>query len=204
MGEGKIFDYLIDEFKLTREFQQVYMERYNDSIRFIDKLLEIKDKGARDEFFISYLAFNEVFAAVKDELSSILLFKKGYPLSRWRDPRNIPIPNPDQSYNINDRLLKSFDTLLKNNPLNLIPEKTPIDDKYYIDIYSSLMFNIGKMRTHDATLLSTAILHKADYFVTKDEQLKKEANKLLRESNNQVQLIGPSHGYNLLKKQKIE
>lgn len=187
-------------FKLPDEFSDVYRRRYEDSISFIDKIIEQKKKGLKDEFFISYLAGNELFSAIRDEVRSIILFNKGIPVSRWRDSRNNPDISNDDSKEIHKKTLKSFDILFEKKAISFIKEQSPDDDQNYWNIYPSLLFLIKEIKTQDGTLLTTAILNRADYFVTKDEPLMKAAKKMMYD-NYQLTLMKPSTALQTLKKQ---
>ena len=46
---------LIDRFGLTEDFFEVYFERYKHSILFVDEIIAQKNRGFKDEFYISYL-----------------------------------------------------------------------------------------------------------------------------------------------------
>jgi len=181
LGEGGILQYLCERFDLHRDFFDVYLGRYQTSLAFIDEIVQQRSRGLPDEFYMSALATNELFSAIRDEARSILLFKSGIPISRWRDSRNNP-EIPEEHYErIYELTLGSFDTLFENHGIVIIPEASPWEDDTYWSICSSILFLIRKSKTQDAILLTTAILNRADYFVTLDIPLIRSAKQKLHE-----------------------
>jgi len=158
---------------------------------------EIPD--SRHEFYVSSLAINELFYAMKDELRSIILFNRGMPISRWRDARANP-DIPEKCFRaIYDQTLISFDTLLGDGQIQYLSEGSAETDPEYWSIYAPLLFLTKDAKTQDATLLTTAIINRADYFVTKDEPLIKAARKKLM-AEYKMDLISPATGLAVLKK----
>jgi len=136
---------------------------------------------------------------MKDELRSIILFNKGMPISRWRDARTNP-DIPEKCFKaIYNQTLTSFDTLLGEGSIHYLPEGSAESDPEYWSIYAPLLFLTKDAKTQDATLLTTAIINRADFFVTKDEPLIKAAKKQLL-ADYQMELIKPSSGLAMLKK----
>jgi hypothetical protein len=200
LGSGGVLDILCNGYHLTTEFRDVYNSHYTDSISFIDAIVKEEIPHANHEFYVSSLAINELFYAIKDELRSIILFNKGMPISRWRDARTNP-DIPEKCFRaIYNQTLLSFDTLLGEGSIIYLPEGSAESDPEYWSIYAPLLFLTKDAKTQDATLLTTAILNRADYFVTKDEPLIKAAKKQLL-ADYQMELVKPSTGLTLLKKQ---
>lgn len=198
LGSGGVLDVLCDGYHLSKEFRDVYASHYADSISFIDTIVNDEIPDLSQEFYVSSLAINELFYAMKDELRSIILFNKGMPISRWRDARTNP-DIPEKCFRaIYNKTLQSFDTLLGEGLIHYIPEGSAESDPEYWSIYPPLLFLTKNAKTQDATLLTTAIINRADYFVTKDEPLIKSARKKLLE-RYQMELIKPSRGLALLK-----
>lgn len=138
---------------------------------------------------------------MKDELRSIILFNKGMPISRWRDARTNP-EIPENCFRaVYTRTLQSFDTLFEEGRIHYLPEHTAVSDQEYFSIYASLLFLTKDAKTQDATLLTTAIINRADYFVTKDEPLMRAAKKKILDTY-QMELIKPSRGLELLEQVK--
>lgn len=199
LGKGDVLYFLIDNFHLTNEFFDVYLKRYEDSISFIEELIKSGSQEESDEFYISHLAINELFSGIKDELRSILLFKKGVPISRWRDSRNNPDITPTDYKAIYEITLKSFDILFGKKAIEYINEQSQEDNPNYFEIYSSVLFLVKEAKTHDSTLLATAILNEADYFVTKDDVLIKSAKHLIKDKY-ELELINPTQALQILHK----
>ena len=101
--------------------------KYKDSLSFINEIIRQKENGLKDEFFISYLAGNELFSAVRDEVRSIILFNRGVPVSRWRDSRNNPDISREHYSGVYRKILESFDVLFENNAISFIREQSPED-----------------------------------------------------------------------------
>lgn len=198
LGKGGVLSSQVSKFHLTNEFFEIYSKRYNDSINLIEKIIQLGQEK-NDEFFVSHLAINELFSSLKDELRSILLFKNGVPISRWRDPGNNPDIKLDDYKSIYELTLKSFDSLFENKAIEYIPEQSQEDSPKYFDIYSTILFLIKDAKTQDSTLLTTAIINKADYFVTEDKRLKKTAKDFIKD-NFGLELINPTQGLQILHK----
>ncbi|QYZ80055.1 hypothetical protein E2N92_11775 [Methanofollis formosanus] len=198
LGEGKVLRYLCDDLDLHDEFFQIYQKRYHNSITFIEKIFEKRQEGLSDEFYVSSLATNELFAAIRDEVRSILFFKNGVPISRWRDARNNPDISAGCYEKIYEMTLQSFDSLFENHGIVIIPEFPPWDDPNYWSILSSILFLIKETKTQDATLLTTAILNRAHYFVTLDTPLIRSAKKSIH-SHYSLALVNPTEGLQILR-----
>ncbi len=198
LGSGGVLDILCNGYHLTPEFRDVYTSHYTESISFIDTIVTEEIPESEHEFYVSSLAINELFYAMKDELRSIILFNKGMPISRWRDARANP-DIPEKCFRaIYDQTLTSFDTLLGEGSIHYLPEVSSVSDPEYWSIYAPLLFLTKDAKTQDATLLTTAIINRADYFVTKDEPLIKTARKHML-ADYQMELIKPSTALALLK-----
>ncbi len=199
LGKGGVLGFLIDKFHLANEFSDVYSKRYEDSINFIEELIKLVDQEKSDEFYVSHLAINELFSGLKDELRSILLFKNGVPISKWRDSRNNPDITSDDYKAIYEITLKSFDILFGKKAIEYMDEQSQEDSPNYLNIYSSILFLIKEAKTQDSTLLTTAIFNKADYFVTKDDALIKSGKNLIKDTYG-LELIKPAHALQILHK----
>ncbi len=201
LGKGGVLDWMVDRFSLSDEMRDVYGNRYSDSIEVVDKILS-QDYEAKHEFFLSSLVTNELFSALRDEVRSILLFSKGVPISRWRDARVVPeIPFTDYQ-SVYENALRAFDELFLGKRIQLIDEQSASSYDGYWSIYSSLLFRIRGSRTQDMTLVTTAIINKADYFMTADEPLIKSARKLLKDEYG-LYLIKPSQTLQVFRGKKL-
>lgn len=199
LGKGGVLNFLVKEFNLTEEFYELYSKRYEESINLIEEIIKLGKHKKNNEYYISYLSINELFSALRDELRSILLFKNGVPISKWRDSRNNPDIKPSEYKSIYEITLKSFDILFENKAIELMHEESLEDDPNYLDIYSSILFLVKEAKTQDSTLLTTAILNKADYFITKDDTLIKSAKNLIK-IHYGLELINPTQALQILHK----
>lgn len=166
---------------------------------FLEEIVTQREHGLTDEFYVSTLVTNELFSAIRDEVRSVLFFKSGVPISRWRDSRNNPDIPEEQYEAIYELTLRAFDTLFENHGITIIPEVSPWDDSNYWSICSSILFLIKESKTQDATLLTTAILNRADYFVTLDVPLIKTAKQMMYDEYG-LQLINPTEGLQIMRK----
>ena len=98
---------------------------------------------------MSYLAINELFSAIRDELRSIILFNNAVPISKWRDSRNIPDIKIEDYKPIYEMTLKSFDILFEKNTILVIKEWSPDDEPNYWEIYSQILFGIKQFACTD-------------------------------------------------------
>lgn len=202
MGKGGILKSLCASHNLSNEFEDIYTNRYDSAIGFIDEILIKRNSGNNDEFFITSLTANELFSAIRDEVRSILFFRQGVPISRWRDSRNNPDIPKEVYEEIYNKTLESFDHLYENHGVTILPEVSiwDEDEKYqYWDVYSSILFFIKESKTQDATILTSSILNGADYFITLDKTLIKSAKNRMSENYN-LQILNPIQGLQELKK----
>jgi predicted nucleic acid-binding protein len=200
--DSGVLDLLIKKYGIPKDFRDIYLNRHKNSIEFIQRIIDLKIRGFPDEFYFSYLAMNEVYSAVRDEIRSILLFKNGTPLSRWSEEKNsIDLP-PDSMETVYLDIEKRFDILFGNNtllPLSDEPEETGDN---FSEIVASLIFTFKRVKTQDAILLTTAISVRSNYFVTFDKRLISEVAKEL-DKKYHLLLISPAEGNSLLKKVRL-
>jgi len=201
LGKGGVLKLVIDEFELIDSFLDVYNKRYKTSNQFITRIMNNKELGDQDEFNVSYLAVNELFSAIRDELRSVILFSNTMPISRWRDPRLTPEINQDLYDQVFSKTLESFDALFENNAITFIDEVSPTTHKDYLELFSSIIFSMKNSKTFDATLLTTAILSQANYFVTNDTPLIKMAKNKIKGTYG-IDVIKPGTGIARMNKQR--
>ncbi|MEW6181767.1 MAG: hypothetical protein AB1500_01130 [Bacillota bacterium] len=128
----------------------------------------------------------------------MLLFKKGLPISRWRDARNIPDIREEDYEEIYKKIMVTFDQLFSRNIFPMA-EKFLDDDPNYLEIFSSILFLVKDSKTQDATLLTKTILSKANYFVTRDEPLIKAATSIIKDKYA-LELIKPGQGFQIIRR----
>ena len=168
---SQIMQFSITQFRLATEFLDIYKNRYEKSINFVNKVLETP-KGEHD-FVVVELSLNELFSGVRDEVRTILLFIKGIPMSRWaskRETTEVRFPE-ELSKNVYELTMRGLDTLFAINKIGIIPATSPSDEETYFEVYSPLVFLHPELKTQDAILITTGIFEKANYFVTSDSAL---------------------------------
>ena len=202
LGHGGVLQLLCRQFSLPDQFFEVYKSRYEPSLSFINSVIDKKNQGIHDDFFVSHLAINELFSAIRDEMRSIILFNKGCPISMWRNPRYDPIIDAIDYQAVYQQTLQAFIPLFEDikkqkSVIQLMVEQSPESPNYW-DVYSSILFLVKEAKTHDATLLTSAILDKADYFVTLDKSLKNNAKKMLNDEYH-ILLVTPKEAMNIFR-----
>lgn len=202
MKDSGILDLLIKKYGIPGDFREIYLNRHKESIDFIQRIINLKSEGFQDEFYFSYLAMNEVFSAVRDEMRSILLFKNGTPLSRWNEEKNFLDLPGDFMETVYEDIENKFDVLFENNTIFPLSDEPGEEGETFSEIVAWLIFTFNHVKTQDAILLTTAISFPAKYFVTSDKRLISEVSKEL-EKKFHLQLILPAHGNTLLKKAKL-
>jgi len=200
--KGDILPLLGEHYNISEEFHNVYFQRYNSSINFVEGVINNKKQPfrgpSRDEFFISYLALNEAFSAIREEIRCVIQFSEGFPISKWNLRRNtVPIPEPIGK-EVYERVMGVFEVLLYSKIIEPLSDEPEQNGDYFSDILSSILFNIPKTETQDVILLTTAILNNADYFVTRDERLIKAARDVLLQEYD-LKLLTPQDGESVLK-----
>ena len=197
--ESGVLALLIKKYQIPSDFRDIYLNRHKPSIDFIQGIIDLKSKGVPDEFYFSYLAMNEVYSAVRDEIRSILLFRNGTPLSRWNEEKNaIDLPE-DSMESVYEDIENRFDVLFGNGSIFPLSDEPEEDGDNFSEIVASLIFKFKRVKTQDAILLATAISIKANYFVTFDQRLVTEVSKALADKYRLV-LISPKEGNARLKK----
>lgn len=120
----------------------------------------------------------------------------------WRNPRYDPIIAAIDYQAVYQQTLQAFIPLFEDGKkedsvIQLMVEQSPESPNYW-DVYSSILFMVKEAKTHDATLLTSAILDKADYFVTLDKSLIKNAKKMLSDEYH-ILLVTPKEAMNIFR-----
>jgi hypothetical protein len=163
-------------------------------------VIDKENQRITDNFFVSHLAINEMFSAIRDEMRIFLLFNKGCPISMWRNPRYDPVIDPDDYKSVYEQTTRAIIPLFEDSIIELMVEQSP-DNPNYWEVFSSILFMVKEAKTHDATLLTSAILDKAEYFVTLDKSLIKNAKKMLRDEYG-ILLVPPDEAMNIIRTKK--
>lgn len=115
----------------------------------------------------------------------------------WRHPRYDPKITTEEYKAVYEQTTRAIIPLFEDSVIELMVEKSPANPNYW-DVYSSILFTIKEARTHDATLLTSAILDQADYFVTLDTSLINHAKKPL-DDQYRIRLIPPKEAMNIFR-----
>ncbi len=165
---------IFDKLDLPDGFKNGYNDRYNNSLSFIDAVI---DETFKDKFdFITY-DFNifEVAKAIKDEIRTLYLFKKGVPISRWTTTRNNERFEEEIISEIYAGYSTAQDTLFIKNKINLQNIPFSINSKTYAnfyEFYSYILFRIPDLSTQDALIISGCYIDKIDYLISEDRRLR--------------------------------
>jgi len=197
LGKGGVLQLLCNQSSLPDKFFEIYSSRYEPSLTFINTIIDKKSQRITDNFFVSHLAINELFSAIRDEMRSILLFNKGCPISMWRNPRYDPTIDAQDYQAVYEQTTQEFIPLFEGSAIQLMIEMSPNSPDYW-EVYSSILFMIKEAKTHDATLLTSAVLDKAAYFVTLDTSLIKHAKKMLNDEYH-ILLVTPKEAMNIFR-----
>ena len=158
MHNSGVLTLFCDRYGLSEEFREVYLARYSSSISFIDEIIPKRNVGPTCDFYVSYLALNELFSAIRDELRTIILFKNGLPISRWRDGRNFPDIPEECMEVIYAKIQGTFDVLFENGAIVPLSDEPEESGDNFSEIFAWLIFSNKGIETQDAILLTTAIL----------------------------------------------
>jgi predicted nucleic acid-binding protein len=199
--EAGVLGLLETKFRLSKEFTDVYLERHKHSISFIEKFIFLKSKGYDGNCYCSYLAMNELYSAIRDEVRSIILLKEGIPLSRWIEERHTVAFPEECAEIIFTKIDEYFNKLIETDLIIPLSDEPEENGDHFSEIVASLIFKFKRIKTQDAILLATAISIQANYFVTFDQRLIDEVQKDLVD-NYDLRLITPKQGNHLLSIQR--
>lgn len=174
--DTNILSYWIVEKRILHDkFKEIYSKRYKDSLDLINKLINRK----KEKVFVIEFSINEAISTIRDEIRAILMFSKGIPLSRWPEEKWNTRIDEELGQEIYETFLNEIDNIFENSETNfsLLNTIEISDEKTYLEVYSSLIFLIPRIKTQDAVLLTTTIFNKADYFVTRDKRLIKDCKE---------------------------
>lgn len=145
------------------------LEKLSYSYILIEALFENDDY----EIKTCSLALGEIFHVIHNELLSLKMYRKGIPLTLWSKLR--------RKYDLTEEEQATVRNIINKYIKKLRKKVIETDDKVDDKIYPKLALGY-KLRTHDAVLLTTAILEKCSWFITNDTEiieLNKKAKKKL-------------------------
>ena len=121
-------------------------------------------------FYTSHIAYSEVFSVIGDEYRARLLSQKGVPVRYWTNMINevvLPEKYIEQIY----KEIKNFiELFFESKKFAWALDISNRDVGFFI-------FNC-KCNTHDAIILSGALMEKCKYFITEDERLRSRLKKM--------------------------
>ena len=159
-------------------------DQIKSSFDFMEHVLKNKDKS--QFFFTSNLSLAEIYCGLFDEAKCSKMYNDGIPFSSWNKvkfSKKFPM-TPDD---MND-IYSSVEQLLRQ----IVRKITVVKDDYVLRNVAIFVLR-EKLKTHDAILLSEAMKHKCDYFVTNDGDfngVKTDARKYVKDTdfdNNNIQ-----------------
>ena len=147
----------IDEFKNER-----VLRRRFESISFSHTLIEALLFSDKYKVETSNLAIAEVYHVIDNEIISLRLYRNGIPLTLWSKMREKQKLTEEDKYLIRETITRYIGELEENADI--------INDKIDREVYPKLVLEYG-LRTHDAVLLTTAILDRCSWFITNDREI---------------------------------
>ncbi len=147
----------INEFKNER-----VLRRRFESISFSYTLIEALLSSDRYKVETSNLAIAEVYHVIYNEIISLRLYRNGIPLTLWSKMREKQKLTEEDKYLIRETITRYIGELEKNADITY--------DKVDREVYPKLILEYG-LRTHDAILLTTAILDRCSWFITNDREI---------------------------------
>ena len=95
--------------------------------------------------------------------------------------------------------MPTLDRLLGDDSgITLTPDRS-FQDPGFLDIYARILFLMEDAKTQDSILIATAVLNGADYFVSRDNKLKRNYKQRILPGSH-MHIIKPENALKLLKK----
>jgi len=161
---------IIANWILIKEFTKRFEELKNDRIlrkrlrgisysyTLIEALIETGDYYVKS----SNLALAEVFHVIYNEIVSLKMYRLGIPLTLWSKLRTKHDLSKEEKFLVKEAVSKHLKTF--RDQAEVVSDV--VDD----EIYPKLVLEY-KLRTHDAVLLTTAILNECSWFITNDREI---------------------------------
>jgi predicted nucleic acid-binding protein len=187
-----IADWILVKNKVSKKVKDdLLSQRYHymsHSYKLIEELI-----ASEVATVTSQLAISEVFSVLSDDAINMKLYMKAIPTAVWMwiTFRNRERLSEEESLELHEGILRKIDDLFSDTKVDLI------EDEFNLEIYSYLVLRLG-MKTHDAILLTTAILNEVNYFVTRDDRLIENTRRKFRDKFD-VKLSKPINALNVVK-----
>lgn len=193
LARGGLLERIATEETLPVNQVEAYVRRYDGPLRFFDALAAA---GGPDRMFVSSLVLTEAFQVVRHEIHAVRLFNRGVPLSLWRRRQNNP-DSHDIVDAVGDATMDAWGRLIENCGIRLIEERGPTTDDDYWSYFLPVLYGLRDGGVMDAILTTTAIMNRANYFVTMDRRLRTTYNRLLR-SEEGMAIVSPEQAVRIL------
>lgn len=139
------------------------------------------EKIEKLNFYTSHIAFSEVFSVIGDEYRARLLHQKGVPVRYWVNMINEVDLHKEYIDQINEEIDNFYDLFFGSEKFQWALDISRSDVGFFI-------FDC-KCNTHDAIILSGALIEKCKYFVTEDQRLR---SKLKKKKYEKIKLLSSS------------
>lgn len=192
MARGGLLEHLQETFGLPDLLVEAYRNRFQEQTRLFDAIDKHVASGGKDQFFISTLALNELFQAVKHEACAVLSFKAGIPVSQWRNHLQNRTIDETSARGIIDATLRALADLQEQHHLQVIIDRNPIDDDDYWNFFGPMLFLMDHAGTMDTTLAVTALLHEADAIISEDQSFRRTFKRSFAEATG-MKVLSSQH-----------
>ena len=181
---------IADSAERLEEFrdEEILKERF-ENISYSYTLVEALIATGEYEIKTSNLAIGEVYHVIYNEILSQKMYRLGIPMTLWSKMREKHRLSESEKFLIKDSVSKHLRKLEKSVEL----VKDEVDD----EIYPKLVLDY-RLRTHDAILLTTAILNNCEWFITNDKEIV-NLNRRRKASFSEVFKIIPDLPQNFLR-----
>jgi len=181
---------IADSAERLEEFrdEEILKERF-ENISYSYTLVEALIATEEYKVKTSNLAIGEVYHVIYNEILSQKMYRLGIPLTLWSKMREKHRLSESEKFLIKDSVSKHLRKLKKS--VELVKEE--VDD----EIYPKLVLDY-RLRTHDAILLTTAILNNCEWFITNDKEIV-NLNRRRKASFSEVFKIIPDLPQNFLR-----
>lgn len=152
-----------DSAKKFKEFKdEKILRKRLENISYSYTLIEALINADEYEVETSNLAIGEVYHVIYNEILSLKMYRLGIPLTLWSKMREKQRLTETEKFLMKESITKYLKELKRKIKV--------VDDKIDYEVYPKLVLEY-KLRTHDAILLTTAILNGCAWFITNDKEI---------------------------------
>lgn len=167
--------------KTLRNVDRRRVKKTLSSFKLIQNILEKYHSYVH--FGTSALALREAIYVVYENYKLMKLYEEGVPFKYWNYFVHEITLTENEAFKIREIVLKEIDQLFEEDKIKLY------DDSLDLNVFPYLILQLG-MRTHDAILVSTAIINNFYYYITRDERLCLKNKQLTNKFN--FKIIAPT------------